>query len=48
METTGDIYLVSEKGRCVVYWRPADGSRSGFSVRRMQTPAASIPTSLSR
>jgi hypothetical protein len=26
MEKTGDIYLASEKGRCVAYWRPADGS----------------------
>ena len=26
MERAGDIYLASEKGRCVVYWRPADGS----------------------
>ena len=26
MEKTGDIYLVSEKGRCVAYWRPVGGS----------------------
>ena len=26
MQKTGDIHLASEKGRCVAYWRPADGS----------------------
>jgi hypothetical protein len=26
MEKTGDIYLSDEKGHCVAYWRPADGS----------------------
>ena len=27
---TGDIWLVGEKGRCVAYWRPADGSCDVF------------------
>ena len=26
MQKAGDIYQASEKGRCVAYWRPADGS----------------------
>ena len=30
MEKTGDIYLSHEKGRCVVYWRPVDGSSDLF------------------
>jgi|SRR6516165_7669449 hypothetical protein len=30
MEKTGDIYLASEKGRCVAYWRPVDGSSDVF------------------
>jgi hypothetical protein len=30
MEKTGDIYLADEKGRCVAYWRPVDGSRAVF------------------
>ena len=30
MQKTGDIYLASEKGRCVAYWRPADGSPERF------------------
>jgi hypothetical protein len=30
MERTGDIYLASEKGRCVAYWLPADGSPERF------------------
>jgi len=30
MEKTGDIYAASEKGRCVAYWRPVDGSRDVF------------------
>jgi hypothetical protein len=30
MEKTGDIYLTSERGRCVAYWRPVDGSRDVF------------------
>ena len=30
MEKTGDIYLADEKGRCVAYWRPVDGSRDVF------------------
>ena len=30
MEKTGDIYVTNEKGRCVAYWRPVDGSRDVF------------------
>jgi hypothetical protein len=30
MEKTGDIYLTNEKGRCVAYWRPVDGSPDEF------------------
>ena len=30
MEKTGDIYLASEKGGCVAYSRPADGSPERF------------------
>jgi hypothetical protein len=30
MEKTGDVYLIGEKGRCVAYWRPVDGSRDVF------------------
>jgi len=29
-EKTGDIFLTNEKGRCVAYWRPVDGSRDMF------------------
>jgi hypothetical protein len=47
MERTGDIYLASEKGRCVVYWRPADGSPERFLCAADAVPAASIPTSAS-
>jgi hypothetical protein len=30
MEKTGDIYLISEKARCVAYWHPVDGWRDAF------------------
>jgi putative aminopeptidase FrvX len=30
MEKTGDIYVTSEKGRCVAYWHPVDGSSRVF------------------
>ena len=30
MEKTGDIYLTSEKGRCLAWWRSVDGSRNVF------------------
>jgi hypothetical protein len=30
MEKTGDIFLTSEKGRCVAHWRPVDGSPDEF------------------
>jgi hypothetical protein len=26
MQKTGDIYMTTEKGRYVAYWRPVDGS----------------------
>ena len=29
-EKTGDIYLTNEKGRCVAYWRPVDGTPDVF------------------
>jgi hypothetical protein len=40
MEKTGDIYLISEKGRCVAYWHPVDGSRDVF-LCAMNLPACS-------
>src|SRR5262249_30516545 len=30
MEKTGDIYVSSEKGRCIAHYRPVDGSRAVF------------------
>ena len=30
MEKTGDIFLTTEKKRCLAWWRPVDGSRDVF------------------
>ena len=30
MEKTGDIFLTTEKKRCLARWRPVDGSRDVF------------------
>jgi hypothetical protein len=45
MQKTGNIYLASEKGRCVAYWRPADGLPERFLCAVDAPPAASIPIS---
>ena len=43
MEKTGDIYVKGEKGRCVAYYRPADGSPHEFLCAAEQSVCDNHP-----